>query len=257
MKKQNMIFETEDFSNILSEIIDTNDIDVKSIHLNDELNPLFWQGDVLKRDVRKALLLNAKRFIEFCDLDNYKFNDIILTGSIANFNYNDNSDVDIHVIFDFDQIHVDRDFVEAYFKLKKSLWSEKIPVQIKGYDVEIYVQDEKEKHHSTGIYSLVNNKWISKPIKKLINIDTANLKIKAGNFIDKIDELEGIEDNDKFLVKYDELLDKIKKYRKVGLDKTGEYSTENLVFKLLRNNGYLKKLIDLKNYNLGKELSLK
>ena len=203
MKKQNMIFETANISNLLSEIIDTNDIDVKSIHLNDELNPLFWQGGVLKRDVRKALLLNAKRFIEFCDLDNYNFNDIVLTGSIANYNYNENSDVDIHIIMDFDQIHADRDFVESYFKLKKSLWAEKIPVQIKGYDVELYVQDLKEKHHSSGIYSLVHNKWISKPIKKLINIDVANLKLKAGHFVDKINQLEGIDDNDEFIIKDD------------------------------------------------------
>jgi len=248
MKKQNMIFETINISNMLSEIIDTNDIGVDSIILNDELNPLFWEGDILKKDVRKALLLNAKRFIEFCDLDNYKFNDIILTGSIANYNYNDNSDVDIHIILNFDQINSDSDFVEAYFKLKKSLWSEKLP---------IYIQNEKEQHHSTGIYSLVHNEWVTRPTKKVINIDTNNLKIKTANFIDKINELESIKNPDEFIKRYDELLNKLKKYRQSGLNKKGEYSTENLVFKILRNNKYLKNLIDMKNNILTKELSLK
>lgn len=257
MKKQNMIFETINISNMLSEIIDTNDIGVDSIILNDELNPLFWEGDILKKDVRKALLLNAKRFIEFCDLDNYKFNDIILTGSIANYNYNDNSDVDIHIILNFDQINSDSDFVEAYFKLKKSLWSEKLPIQIKGHDVELYIQNEKEQHHSTGIYSLVHNEWVTRPTKKVINIDTNNLKIKTANFIDKINELESIKNPDEFIKRYDELLNKLKKYRQSGLNKKGEYSTENLVFKILRNNKYLKNLIDMKNNILTKELSLK
>lgn len=257
MKKQNMIFETINISNMLSEIIDTNDIGVDSIILNDELNPLFWEGDVLKKDVRKALLLNAKRFIEFCDLDKYKFNDIVLTGSIANYNYNENSDVDIHIILNFDQINPDNEFVEAYFKLKKSLWSEKLPIQIKGHDVELYIQNEKEQHHSTGIYSLVHNEWVTRPTKKVINIDTNNLKIKTANFIDKINELESIKNPDEFIKRYDELLNKLKKYRQSGLNKKGEYSTENLVFKILRNNKYLKNLIDMKNNILTKELSLK
>jgi len=257
MKKQIMIFENIDINNMLSEIIDTNDIGIESIVLNDKLNPLFWDGDVLKQDVRKALLLNAKRFIEFCDLDEYKFNDIVLTGSIANYNYTSDSDVDIHIILNFEQVNSDTDFVEAYFKLKKSLWSEKLPIQIKGHDVELYVQNEKEQHHSTGIYSLIRNEWVTKPTNKIINIDTNNLKLKAKNFIDKINELENVTNPDEFIKKYDVLFNKLKNYRQSGLNKEGEYSTENLVFKILRNKKYLKNIIDIKNKILTKELSLK
>ena len=106
-----MIFESINISNLLSEIINSNNIDMESIGLHNELNPLFWDGDELKPEVRKILLMNAKRFIEFCDLDNYKFTDIVLTGSIANYNYNENSDVDIHIIMDYNQINSDKDFV--------------------------------------------------------------------------------------------------------------------------------------------------
>lgn len=42
------------------------------------------------------------------------------------------------------------------------------------------------------------------------------------------------------------LRDKLKKLRKSGLEKNGEYSVENLAFKTLRNTGYLGKLADLK-----------
>ena len=31
-----------------------------------------------------------------------KFTDITLTGSMANYNYTDQSDLDLHVLFDFD-----------------------------------------------------------------------------------------------------------------------------------------------------------
>jgi predicted nucleotidyltransferase len=231
-----MIFESINISNLLSEIIDSNNIDMESIELHNELNPLFWNGDELKADVRKILLMNAKRFIEFCDLDNYKFTDIVLTGSIANYNYNENSDVDIHIIMDYNQINPDKDFVGEYFKLKKSLWADKLPIQVKGHDVELYIEDDKAKHKSTGIYSLVKNKWITKPTNKLINIDVNNLKIKVSNFINKINELESITDKDEFLKKYDELLKKLKKYRQTGLEKSGEFSTENLVFKIITWN---------------------
>lgn len=252
-----MIFENEHISKFLSEIIDKDDINIDSLSTKPELNPMFWEGEKLKPDVRKVMLLNAKRFIEFCDLDQYKFDDIILTGSIANYNYNENSDVDIHVIMDYSQINPDKEFVEAYFKLKKMLWGETLPIQIKGYDVELYVQDSKESHSSTGIYSLVRDKWVTKPTKKMINIDTKSLKIKLNQIIEKIYELEGIDDNNEFLKKYEDLINKIKKYRKTGLEREGEYSIENLVFKILRGKKYIENLILLKNNKLTKELSLK
>lgn len=242
---------------ILKEI-DANDVDVSSIKLNKELNPLFWDKDgLLKPEIRKTLLLNAKRFMEFADLDNYHFIDVVLTGSIANYNYTNLSDVDIHIIFDFKQISGNLEFIQSYFKLKKEMWSQKLPIKIKGHDVELYVQDETEHHTSTGLFSLIKNDWITKPTKKIINIDTNNLKLKTSNIVNSIEGLES-EINDKdFINKYNELKNKIKKYRKIGLDKNGEYATENLVFKLLRNNGFLKKLVELKDIYLTKELSLK
>ena len=92
-------------SDILKEVIEPDAVDVSSIRMNDTLNPFMWDiDDKLKSDVRRTLLLNAKRFIEFSDVENLKFVDVILTGSMANFNYNDNSDLDVHIILNFDQI---------------------------------------------------------------------------------------------------------------------------------------------------------
>ena len=51
--------------------------------------------------------------------------------------------------------------------------------------------------------------------------------------------------------------DKLKKYRTAGLEDCGEMSDENLVFKVLRRNGYIQKLFDFQNEYQDKKLSLK
>jgi len=245
-------------SDTLKEVVEPDGVDVSSIQMHDTLNPFIWKDEeTIKPDIRKILLLNAKRFIEFCDAENLKFNDIILTGSLANYNYNENSDLDVHIILDFNQISENKEFVGDYFKLKKQLWADKLPIQVKGHDVEMYFQDSAEPHHSSGTYSLINNEWIRKPTKKIVNIDSADVQLKAADIMNTIDDLQSNKNKADFLKKHEALKNKIKKYRQSGLDSAGgEFSVENLVFKILRNTGYLEKMITSKNDYLTKELSL-
>ena len=202
------------------------------------------------------MLVRSKRFIEFSNVENLKYNDIILTGSMANYNYNEDSDLDVHIIMDFNQISENKDFVGDFLKLKKQLWAEKLPIQVKGHDVEMYFQDSAEPHHSSGTYSLIKNEWIRTPINKIINVDMADVQLKSADLMNAIDDLENEKDNENFIEKHDKLKDKIKKYRQTGLDEVGEFSIENLVFKILRNNGYLEKMVNMKNNFLTNELSL-
>jgi hypothetical protein len=256
-KWSSKFWKKNNISDILKEVIEPEAVDVSSIKMNDTLCPMIWESeDELKSEVRKTLLQNAIRFIQFSDVENLNFNDVILTGSMANYNYNENSDLDVHIILDFNQISENKDFVGDFLKLKKQLWAEKLPIQVKGHDVEMYFQDSGEPHHSSGTYSLVKDKWIRKPIKKIINVDTADVQLKAADLMNSIDELEDINDADSFLKKHEQLKNKIKKYRQTGLDTTGEFSTENLVFKILRNSKYLEKMTDMKNDYLTDELSL-
>lgn len=247
---------SDNFSDLIKEVIEPDEVDVSSIKMNETLCPLIWDSNgKLKSDVRKALLKNAQRFIEFGGIEKLEFNDIVLTGSMANYNYNENSDLDVHIILDFNQLSENKDFISDYFKLKKDLWSQDLPIQIKGHDIELYFQDSNENHQSSGVFSLVKNDWVRKPLKQIINIDTANIKAKATDIINEIENLEN-EKGNKFISKYVTLKDKIKKYRQCGLDKNGEFSTENLVFKVLRNIGILTKMVDMKKEFLTKELSL-
>jgi len=244
-------------SDTLKEVVEPDNVDVSSIQMHDTLNPLIWESDEqIKPEIRKTLLLNAKRFIEFSGVENLKFKDIILTGSIANFNYNESSDMDVHTILDFNQISENKEFVGDFLKLKKALWTEKLPIQVKGHDVEMYFQDSAEPHHSSGTYSLTKDKWIIKPTKKIVNVDTANVQLKSADLMNTIEDLENNQNEDDFLRKHEALKNKIKKYRQSGLDKSGEFSTENLVFKVLRNTGFLEKLVKIKNNYLTQELSL-
>lgn len=246
-----------EISNVLKEVIEPDEVDVSSIQMQDKLNPLIWDENTnLKPDVRKTLLLNVKRFIEFTDIKNLMFKDVLLVGSMTNYNYNDNSDLDIHIILDFKQISNNVEFVGDYLKLKKTLWNENLPIQVKGHDVEMYFEDTEVTPYSSGAYSLIKNKWIRKPIKQIINIDSGDIQLKAANLMNAIDDLESNYNEENFLKKYENLKNKIKKYRQTGLEKNGEFSTENLVFKVLRNSGYLKKLFELKNQYTTQELSL-
>ena len=246
----------KNISDALKEVVEPDAVDVSSIKMNDILNPLIWDNSEMKSDVRKSLLKNSKRFIEFSGVENLTYADVILTGSMANYNYNDNSDLDVHIVLDFDQISENKEFVGDFFKLKKQLWTDKLNIMIKGHDVEMYFQDSKEPHHSSGTYSLIKGDWIRKPLKKIVNIDNANVQLKSASIMNDIDDLRTEMKNESFLKKYEKLKDKIKKLRQTGLDRAGEFSTENLAFKILRNSGYLGKLIDMKNDYLTKELSL-
>ena len=62
-------------------------------------------------------------------------------------------------------------------------------ILVKGHDVELYVQDESEPHHSTGVYSLLSNKWIEKPRKITVEVDIDEVKRKAHLMMRRIDHV--------------------------------------------------------------------
>jgi len=143
---------------------------------------------------------------------------------------------------------------DDFYRAKKAIWNDVIPAKVKGHDVELYIQDINEPHSSTGVYSLYNDKWVTKPIKEMVAIDTNNVELKSGKIMQQIEELE--EDSATSSSDIEALIEEIKNMRKAGLEENGEFSTENLVFKVLRHTGYLKRLYDLKHSIKGKELSL-
>jgi hypothetical protein len=142
------------------------------------------------------------------------------------------------------------------YDLKKYIFNEKHDIKIYGYDVELYAQDTEESHFASGVYSLMNNEWLTEPKKVDFELDRDVLENKIKCWTDKIDttlESTSTTDDKKILEK---LKDKLKEYRKSGLEKEGELSYENLVFKFLRRSGHIQKLFDMKDKLVDKELSV-
>lgn len=244
-----------DLNESLNEILSDISIDDENFKIKDELNQNIWDDDVLNPNIKKILLKNAIEFIKFAKLDKFKFNDIIITGSIANYNWNDNSDIDLHVLMDTNLISDDNEMVDEYLNLNKDKWNNTINSKINDHDIELYVQDINEPHKSTGVYSIVNDKWLRKPIKQMVTIDREIVEKKANDIVRMIDSIvESTNDKEKHKV-IRNIIDKLKKYRTIGLNRDGEFSTENLVFKMLRYGNVLKDLIEIKNNILTKSLS--
>jgi len=245
-----------DISEILNEVINPDSIDVAQLNVKDSLSDeVFDENGKMLPDVRKTLLNNIITFIKSSKLNKLKYNDVIVTGSMANYNWHEDSDIDLHLLLDFTDLSNNNEFISDFFNLKKDKWNKTIEAKIGTHDIEMYIQDTNEPHAATGVYSLIKDDWLLKPTKKMISFDSGNLQLKAADFMNKIDDF--IENSDS--IDADDitnLLDRIKKYRKIGLNKDGEFSTENLVFKILRNNGYIGKLIDLKNEIITKDLTL-
>ena len=132
-------------------------------------------------------------------------------------------------------------------------------IKIKGFDVEIYVQDYNEPHHSTGVYSVLRDLWITQPVKADESIDHANIQKKAVMLMEDIDEVYELFANKEYkasVAAAERLRDKIRRFRQAGLERGGAYSVENLTFKVLRINEYLKKLSSLRIMSYEKLMSL-
>jgi predicted nucleotidyltransferase len=222
---------------------------IKSFYLKDELNSKVWTDFKIDDTVREELIQIAEDYIEHLDID-VDIDDIIFTGSLANYNWSEYSDFDLHIVFDFSQINDDKDLVKKYLGAAGRLWNDQHDIKILGYEVELYSQDDEESHISSGQFSLLNNKWIKKPSKENFEPDEDLIKRKAQNIMDKIDDLEIDSESEVstegLLESVDKVWKKVKENRQKGLDKEGEFSIENLVFKLMRRNGYISRLISLK-----------
>jgi hypothetical protein len=221
-----------------------------SAFYKDELNPKFWQGEEFDPMIRTKLLAIAQDFYEGLQL-NIPVIDVQLTGSIANYTWTEYSDLDIHVILDFKEIGEDFDLVKRALDGQRFMWNLRHPVEIKGHDVELYAQDMNEPHIASGLFSLMKNDWVRKPIWNEPTVDERDVKRKVDAYIAEIDEIEKYLADGSDEIEGREMLErvgaiksKIMKARKDGLAEAGEFSVENLVFKQLRNQGWIERLID-------------
>jgi predicted nucleotidyltransferase len=207
------------------------------IEYHKKLNPKFWLNKHLKSNIRKNLLNLGKYYFKTLELDpKVKLKDIIFTGSLANYNYTDSSDIDLHIVIDYKDVSDDVDFVMNYFLQKRAAWEISNDVKINSHPVEIYVQDINEQTvGKSAMYSILTNKWIKKPKYKIPDVDKHQVTQKVNKYLDIFNKISMMKDSLKKIESYNKVLKKIKKERGEATQTEGEFSVNNLVFKVLRN----------------------
>ena len=232
---------------------------------NDVLNPSFWtkkeskDGEVdwvFDERVRKKLIRISRDFFEnFKGI--FKTKDIIdiqLTGSLANYNYTNLSDLDVQIIVDLkissdDNINAIKEAIDGIgFK-----WNLSHNISIRGYELEMYIQEPEKPHTGSGLFSLLKNKWITNPTYDSTEIDELDVEQKYNSIAYQIEQLEtrlvslsSVPSDAKQL--YQRALNlkkKLNKMRKESSSDKGEFSVGNLAYKKLRSEGYIEKLINL------------
>nr|DAE37145.1 MAG TPA: protein of unknown function (DUF4269) [Bacteriophage sp.] len=263
----------EAMNSICSEVLgsrptnETADIDFSSFTPQQELNPKIWPNGKINSRVRLRLMDIADDFFATLKIDWLKPLDILLTGSMANYNWSKYSDFDLHLLLDFSDVDENVDFVHEYFTAKKKLWNEEHEnLMIYGFPVEVYVQDISEPLVSNGIYSLYKNKWVVEPSRdaiKSLGTEKETIKAKAIETMKKIDALYNATfdisygyDGEKIIAQIKKLINIIKGIRKESLSNGGEMSAGNIFFKILRRTGYIEKLFTAKTLAYDRKESI-
>ena len=245
------------------------DVDLSSFKIKKKLNPKFWKNNKLDSRVRLKLLDIADDFVDSLNIKWVEPSDITMTGSLANYTWDEKySDIDLHIILKYKDVDERTDFVKNYFDAKKKEWNNKHKdIKIFGFPVEVYVQDENETHKSSGVYSIEKDEWVTEPdIENFSDDDYDIEKVKkiVADYMNRIDDIESVynETDDEFKVEKvlddaEETFNDIKDERKNAFKKTNkELSDGNVVFKMLRRNGYIEKISNLKDKSYNKLNSL-
>lgn len=250
-------------------LLEADDVQIQSLKVKSELNLKIWDKDneyKLYPEIKEKLIGVAEYFIKFCGFDDLgispRVKDIILTGSLANYNWSAYSDVDVHIIMDFSQLDdLTKKVLLGYLEMKKKIFAEQHDIRILSHDVEMYVQDDIDGLIALGIYSLVSDSWIKFPEKYQKEIEWEIVKRKALSYMHEIDDIErivnfgSVKSYESQLEKLHAIWKKIKSDRRAGLEQSGEFSVENLIFKILRRNNYIGKILGLRSKLISDKLS--
>jgi hypothetical protein len=226
-----------------------------TLRSHETLNPNLWKKEKLDPEVWRALNRIGKEWQSFANIPDSAIRDVIICGGNANYNYTDQSDIDLHLVVDKEGVKCDG-LVDDYLQSKKQLWALTHDITVKGQPVELYAQDFRDPFRKgQGIYSLKSNRWLQKPTKYKIDRKNPEVVRKTKQYMDSIDHL--IDSNSDDVASLRKLKNRLKQMRSTAIEKGGEVAPENLVFKELRNRGYIDKMNDYMKNLEDQSLSLK
>jgi len=231
----------------------TDDIDTDSlrgvirriIRSEDDLEPNIWRGRKLKRGIREALMAIAHDVWDDMEKGRAKLLDVTLTGSCAGYRWSPTSDVDVHLIVQYSDVDSYEELVGSYFKARTALWDKEHDVTLHGHPVEVYVQDVDEVQWSSGVYSLMQDKWLLPPTvpdSDGDDVDIAAAERKARTYARDIHRAVAAlraHPGEQEISRVKKIKARVRQLRRSGLEREGELSIENLAFKALRKIGAL------------------
>ena len=224
----------------------------------DKLNPKIWTDMEIDPEVQSQLKAIAEDIIKNMEIV-AQIKDIVITGSSASYNWHRLSDIDLHILFDFEDIDQNFELVKRMLDQSRINWNKTHDIMIRGHEVELYFQDTNEPHKSLGIWSIMKEEWISEPEKMKPEIDLETAEKKAEMIAKSIDHVDDLYEDGKHLDAYQyatKIKSKIANMRSAGLSDEGVYSPENLAFKMLRNSKYLEKLSNIKIDSYDRMMSI-
>lgn len=206
---------------------------IEEVSTNSELNQDLFDGKELKADVRQALLDIANAFKEDLKID-YEPVDIYFTGSEANYNYNEHSDIDVHLVYDFEHVGPTAEMINQYLQTAKKVFNNNHDIKVKGLPVEVGAEMKGTPLVTSGVYSLLNDSWVIEP--ENADKEIAEPTEPYYNEI-KLRLEDAITSKDSGKIK--DAIELIWGIRKEGLANEGEFGPSNTLFKRLRNEGIL------------------
>lgn len=224
----------------------------EDFQVHDTLNPKIWNTstNTLLPDVRQKIIDIVATFENYVKVS-MDIVDIQLVGSNASYNYTEHSDLDVHIIANFELVTQDIEILQALYDAKKTAFNKNFDIKIKGIDIELYVQDIKSGIASNGIYSVCDNTWVKEP-KPIKSITKYNTEKEVDKWQEKIKNIlqQGNEEEISNAINMLYLI----RHNSIAVE--GEWSKGNQIFKDIRNLGLLDALKDGLNKATSKTLSL-
>lgn len=229
----------------------------ESFELHDTLNQKLWtEENTLIPEVGDALRKIISEFLSNSEVLSEKdVIDVELVGSNASYNYTNESDLDLHLVVNMEDLSCDPELVQIACNAEKSSFNKNYDLSVKGIEVELYVEDVKASTASNGIYSLFKEKWIKFP-EPIESVDYST----DTEFISKLDELvvevNQVLSSASSSFEIQDEINNLYNTRRESIMSEGEYGFGNQLFKEIRSLGLLDDLKDKKFELASKELSL-
>ena len=223
---------------------------LEKFEVHDELNPKLWANNKLNSEVEAKIVEIVEQFVSTCDVPLHIV-DVHIVGSQASFNYTEFSDIDVHIVSNFELVDCSKEVLQTAYNAVKTKFNSDYDITIHGIDVELYVEDVRSGVTSNGIYSLYKGTWVKFP-QKLTDIPQVDVSQEVAEWTQKINSI--LTQNDSTQI--EKVIDELYLVRQHSLASEGEYGLGNQLFKEVRNSGLLDKLKDAYKQSRSKELSL-